>query len=146
MDDNEPSIVRKQPLKVQSVDKLKGATPLTKVWHLYKTVCRRGLHVYLVEHGLLITPGTVYELMSWDARTFDQWKDCYAKRLMLKLRKTWEDGPCRSSVSDSFREETKVLETALALFFLLVWGEAVDTDDPVFLENGMPEPSDHSFD
>lgn len=132
-------------LKIQSVDKLKGATPLTKVRHLYKTVCRRGLPVYLVEHDLLITPGIVHELMNWDVRTFDEWKDCYSKRLMLKLRKSWEDGPCARSVSDSFRGDTKVMETALVLFFLLVWGKAVDTDDPAFLGKEMPKPSDNSF-
>ena len=121
-------------LEVRSVDKLKGETPLTKLRHLYKTVCRRNLPVHLVENGLLITPAVLNELMRFDAQAFDHCKDCPGRRIMLKLRKSRENGPCRSSVGDSFREETKGLETAIVLFFLLVRGESVDTNDPDFLE------------
>ncbi|WGI26593.1 hypothetical protein QEN58_05915 [Halomonas alkaliantarctica] len=121
-------------IEVRSVDKLKGEAPLTKLWHLYKTVCRRNLPVHLVENDLLITPSVLNELMRFDAQTFNQWKDCPGGRAMLQLRKSQENGPCRSSVQDSFKEKTKVLETAIVLFFLLVRGEAVDTNDPGFLE------------
>lgn len=133
-------------LEIRTVDKLKGVAPLTKIRHLYKTVCRRGLPVYLVEHDLLITPGIIYELMSWDVRSFDEWKDCYSKRVMLKLRKSWMNGPCRSSVGDSFKEDTKNMDGAVRLFFLLVWEKDVDTGDPAFLEGGIPKaPIEQGF-
>lgn len=121
-------------LEVKSVDNLKGETPLTKLRHLYKTVCRRNLPVHLVENDLLITPAVLDELMRFDAQTFSQCEDCPGRRAMLQLRKSQVNGPCRSSVGDAFKEETKALETAIALYFLLVRGEAVDTNDPGFLE------------
>ncbi|MDZ7853498.1 MAG: hypothetical protein U5L98_12865 [Halomonas sp.] len=128
------------------MDKLKGGTPQTKLWHLYKTVCGRSLPIHLVEYDLLITPAVLDELMRWDALTFDQWKDAPARRAMLKLRQSWQDGPCRSSVGDSFRQETEALEKAIKLFFLLVWEKAVDTRDPKFLDGGnLPKCPELSF-
>jgi hypothetical protein len=121
-------------LEVRSVDKLKGQAPQTKLWHLYKTVTRRNLPIHLVEPDLLITAAVVDELMRFDAKAFGERKDCPGKRVMLQLRKSRESGPCRNSVTGSFKEETQVLETALVLFFLLVRGESVDTNDPAFLE------------
>ena len=100
-------------IEVQSVHSLKGKTPLTKLQHLHNTVCIGSLPIYLVKN--------------------DQWKDCPDRRAMLQLRKSHVNGPCRSSVHDSFKEKTKVLESAVVLFFLLVLGETVDTNDPGFL-------------
>lgn len=120
-------------LEVQSVHSLKGKTPLAKLQHLHKTVCSGKLPIHLVKNDLLITPAVIDELMRFDAQTFDQWKDCPGRRAMLQLRKSHVNGPCRSSVHDSFKEKTKALEAAVVLFFLLVRGEAVDTNDPGFL-------------
>jgi hypothetical protein len=131
-------------IEVRSVDNLNGGTPLTKLRHLYKTVWERGLTVHVVKERLLITQAVLDELMRWDAKTFDH-MDCPARRVLLKLRRSRENGPCRSSVSDSFKEETKTLEAAVELFFLLVRRETVDTEDPEFLEDGMSKPSDESF-
>lgn len=120
-------------IEVQSVHSLKGKTPLTKLQHLHKTVCSGNLPIHLVKNDLLITPQVIDELMRFDAQTFHQWKDCPGRRAMLQLRKSHVNGPCRSSVHDSFKEKTKVLEAAVVLFFLLVRGETVDTNDPGFL-------------
>ena len=120
-------------LEVQSVHSLKGKTPLTKLQHLHKTICGGNLPVHLVKNDLLITPPVIDELMRFDVQTFDQWQDCPDRRAMLQLMKSQVNGPTRSSVHDSFKEKTKVLEDAVVLFFLLVRGETVDTNDPSFL-------------
>lgn len=120
-------------LEVQSVHSLKGKTPLAKLQHLHKTVCKGSVPIHLVKNDLLITPAVIDELIRFDVQAFDQWKDCPGQRAMLQLRKSRENGPCRSSVQSSFKEKTKVLEAAVVLFFLLVCGESVDTNDHVFL-------------
>lgn len=79
-------------IEVRTIRQLKGATPRTKLHHLYKTVCRRGINVHLTKDGIHVTPAVMSILLYRRPEDFDN-GDSQALRALLGLRHDREASP-----------------------------------------------------
>ncbi|SHL15277.1 hypothetical protein SAMN05192556_108114 [Halomonas caseinilytica] len=113
-------------IEVHTVHQLKGNTPRTKLHHLYKTVCRRGINVHLTKDDILITPAVMSIMLQRRPEDLDR-GDSLALRKLLGLRHDREASSCLGPVDEAFRADTRVMEDAVSLFYLLV-GEKGEED------------------
>ncbi|MCW4151541.1 hypothetical protein OM427_18610 [Halomonas sp. 18H] len=117
----------KKPIEVRTVRQLKGGSPQTKLHHLYKTVCRRGINVHLTNDDILITPAVMSILLKRRPKDLDQ-GDSQALRALLSLRHDREASPCLAPASETFKAQTRDMEEAACLFYLLVGATLSQSD------------------
>ncbi|WP_146613022.1 hypothetical protein [Halomonas sp. SL1] len=106
-------------IEVRTVRQLKGASPRTKLHHLYKTVCRRGINVHLTKDDIYVTPAVMSILLQRRPEDLDK-GDSPALRVLLSLRHDREASPCLAPASDAFKAQTRDMEAAASLFYLLI--------------------------
>ncbi|RAH38308.1 hypothetical protein [Halomonas sp. SL1] len=111
----------RKPIQVRTVRHLKGASPRTKLHHLYKTVCRRGINVHLTKDDIHVTPAVVSILLQRRPEDLDH-GDSQALRVLLSMRHDRETSPCLAPASEAFKVQTRDMEAAAGLFYLLVGG------------------------
>lgn len=114
-------------IEVHTVRQLKGKSPQTKLHHLYKTVCRRGINVYLTKEDIFITPDVMAILLQRRPEDFDK-GDSQALRVLLGLRYDREASPCLDPASEDFRQQTRDIESATNLFYRLTGQESQGYD------------------
>ncbi|SFT68284.1 hypothetical protein SAMN04487956_11459 [Halomonas saccharevitans] len=112
-------------IEVHTVRHLKGASPRTKLHHLYKTVCRRGINVHLTKDDIHVTPAVVSILLQRRPEDLDQ-GDSQALRVLLSLRHDRETSPCLAPASEVFKARTQDMEAAASLFYLIVGQAAAE--------------------
>lgn len=105
-------------IEVRTVRHLKGTSPRTKLHHLYKTVCRRGINVHLTQDDIHVTPAVVSILLQRRPEDLDK-GDSQALRVLLKLRHDRESSPGLGPSSGAFKAQTRDMEAAVRVFYLL---------------------------
>ncbi|WP_016854958.1 hypothetical protein [Halomonas smyrnensis] len=113
-------------IEVHTVRQLKGASSRTKLHHLYKTVCRRGINVHLTKDDIHVTPAVMSILLQRRPEDLDK-GDLQALRVLLGLRHDREASPCLAPASEAFKAKTRDMEAAASLFYLLVGEPAAGT-------------------
>ncbi|KJZ17155.1 MULTISPECIES: hypothetical protein [unclassified Halomonas] len=112
-------------IEVHTVRQLKGASPRTKLHHLHKTVCRRGINVHLTNDDIHVTPAVMSILLQRRPEDLDK-GDSQALRTLLGLRHDREASPCLAPASETFKAQSRDMEAAAGLFYLLVGGPAAE--------------------
>lgn len=105
-------------IEVRTVRQLKGASPRTKLHHLYKTVCRRGINVHLTKDDIHVTPIVMSILLQRRPEDLDK-GESRALRVLLGLRHDREASPCLAPATEAFKARTRDMEAAARVFYLL---------------------------